>query len=60
MDYSKITSAEFEGVDHHDYPDYVDAFCVYAEIEGVPLTDEQLEQLNDSPYWYDLLIETLN
>ena len=60
MEYSKITSAEFEGVDHNDYPDYCDAFCVYAEIEGVPLTTDELIQLNDSIYCYDLLIETLN
>ena len=60
MDYSKITSAEFDGVDRCDYPDFVDAFCVYAEIDGVPLTDEQLDELNDSEEKYDILIETLN
>jgi hypothetical protein len=59
MDYSKIKSAEFEGVDHNDYPDYVDSFCVYAEIDGIKLTDNQLDELNDSDYKYDLLIQTI-
>ena len=60
MDFAKVNNVVFEGIDHTDYPDYCDAFCVYAEIEGVPLTTDELVELNDSLYWYDLLIETLN
>ena len=36
-----------EGVDKNDYPDFVDAYVSYAEENGVPLTDEQLDELND-------------
>lgn len=60
MDYSKIRNAEFEGIDMADYPDFVDAFCVYAEIEWEPLTDEELDELNSSDYRYDLLMKNLD
>jgi hypothetical protein len=60
MDFEKITNPEWEGIDHRDYPDYCDAFCTYAEIDGEPLTDEQLDELNDSDFRYELLIETMN
>jgi hypothetical protein len=41
-------SIEIDGIDSRDYPDFVDAHIVYAETQdGKPLTDEQLDQLND-------------
>ena len=41
-------SIEIDGVDSSDYPDFADAHIVYAETQdGKPLTDEQLDQLND-------------
>ena len=41
-------SIELDGVDSSDYPDFADAHIVYAETQdGKPLTDEQLDQLND-------------
>jgi hypothetical protein len=60
MDYTKITSAEFEGIDRNDYPDFVDSFCVYAEIDGTPLTQDELNELNDSDEKYEILMETMN
>jgi len=58
---AKIINPEFEGIDHKDYPDYCDAFCVYAEFEdGTPLTELELDELNDSDLRYELLIKTLN
>lgn len=59
MDYSKISNVEFEGVDHSDYPDYSDAFCVYGEIDGEIMTDEQLDEFNDSDARYEFLIDSL-
>jgi len=57
----KVINPQFEGLDHTDYPDYCDAFCVYAEFEdGTPLTETELNELNDSDYRYELLIETLH
>ena len=45
-DYSKISSVEVEDIDMNDAPDFVDAYISYAEYDGEPMTDEQLEELN--------------
>lgn len=42
-------SCVVDGIDPKDYPDFVDAFIVYAEwSDGVELTDEELDTLNDN------------
>ena len=41
-----ITNMEFDGVDHNDYPDYCDAYCVSAHYDGEQMTEEQLDELN--------------
>lgn len=46
----KYTNVKFEGIDHNDRPDYCDAFIVSAELNGIPLTDEQIEDLNDNSF----------
>ena len=44
----KVKNVEVDGVDTDDYPDFCDAFFSYAEYEdGTPLTDEELEQLEE-------------
>lgn len=61
MDYSKVDNLEFDGIDHGDYPDYCDAHIVGADYDGVPMTDEQLEELNDDrDFVYDALTDYLN
>jgi hypothetical protein len=51
LDYSKISNVELDGIDHSDYPDYCDAYIVSADYDGEPMTDEQIEELNqDSSY----------
>ncbi len=47
---SRIENMEFEGVDFSDYPDFVDAFLVSAEINGRDLTEEEIDYLNDEHY----------
>ena len=47
MDYSKLSNIEMEGIDHHDYPDYCDAFIAEADYDGRPLTEYELELLNE-------------
>jgi len=60
-DYSKITNIVFDGVNNSDYPDYSDAFIVSAEYEGEPLTESQLDMLNeDSELVYELLTNNLH
>jgi hypothetical protein len=53
-------TAEFDGVNHRDYPDYCDAYVIYAEYtDGTELTAEELEALDPSDF-YDILIEKLH
>ncbi len=60
MEKKLITNVKFEGIDHKDYPDYCDAYIVSADYNGVPMTDEQIEELaQDTDLVYDLLIEHL-
>ena len=58
LDYTKISAMEFDGIDHSDYPDYSDAYVCYAEYDGVPMTEEQLESL-DPDFVYDKLMDYL-
>ena len=58
--YNKLENIEFDGIDHDDYPDFCDAFISYAEINGKPLTDKELDLLNDdTDFVYELLMEYL-
>lgn len=60
MEKKLITNVKFEGIDHKDYPDYCDAYIVSADYNGVPMNDEQIEELaQDTDLVYDLLIEYL-
>lgn len=47
MDLTQIRNIVFEDVDYSDYPDFCDCYISYAEIDGVPLTEAELEELND-------------
>lgn len=48
IDVNKLEHIEVDGIDTRDYPDFVDAFISYAEMDGVELTDEQLDELNEN------------
>lgn len=47
IDYSKITDLDFDGIDHSDSPKYCDAYISSGSMDGIELTDDQLEFLND-------------
>ena len=51
MNLSKLTHVEIDGVSMADYPDFVDAYIVYAEDgNGNALTEDQLIAIgNDHP-----------
>jgi len=56
----KITDVVFEGIDYSDAPDFCDAYIVSAELDGVPMTEAQIEALNeDHDYVYELLMNYL-
>jgi hypothetical protein len=47
MDYKLITNIEVDGIDTADYPDFVDAFIASADYDGVEMTDDQIDTLNE-------------
>ncbi len=47
MDYKLIDNIEVDGIDTKDYPDFCDAFIASAYYNGKPMTDEQLEEINE-------------
>ena len=58
LDYSLITDVEVSGIDMSDYPDFCDAFIESASYQGRPLTEAELEELNnDSSFVYETVIE---
>jgi hypothetical protein len=57
FDYTEISNIEFGGIDHADHPDYCDAYIVSASYNGVALTEEQIEELNeDKNFVYEKLM----
>lgn len=60
MDYSKISNVRVEGIDPKDYPDFCDAYISSADYDGKPMTEEQLEEINeDGEFVYDHVINQL-
>lgn len=56
------TNIQIDGIDHKDYPDYVDAYISSAEWSdtGEVLTDAELDELSeDSDWMYELVQEYL-
>ena len=47
LDLKKVDNVEVEGIDTRDYPDFCDAFISYADYNGIEMTDDQLEALNE-------------
>lgn len=61
LDYSKISDVDIDGIDHRDAPDYVDSFICSASYDGRPMTDEEIDVLNDdSDYVYECLMNYLH
>ena len=60
MDYKKIDNIEIDGIDTKDYPDFCDAYISSADYDGVPMTDDQLDKLNeDGDYVYEHIMDYL-
>ena len=47
MIYKLIDNIELGGVDTKDYPDFCDAFIESADYDGKPMSDEQLDDINE-------------
>jgi len=47
IDYSKISEVEIDGIDFRDHPEYSDAYISAAKYNGVDMTEEEIEELNE-------------
>ena len=45
IEFSDLEAIEIDGINTWDYPDFADAFILYAEIDGKALTVKQLEEV---------------
>jgi hypothetical protein len=61
MDLTKIDNVKIEDIDFNDAPDFVDAFIASADYNGVPMTEEELDELNDNEdeFKYECLMKHL-
>lgn len=51
MDLDLISNIEFDDVFHDDHPDYCDAYILSAEYEGRPMTEDELEYINQNKFF---------
>jgi len=60
MDYNKIDNVEIDGIDTADYPDFVDAYILSADYNGVKMSTGQLDKLNeDSCFVHECIINQI-
>jgi len=60
MNYKKIDNIEIGGVDTKDYPDFSDAFIMSADYNGVSMSDDQLNEINeDTEFVYAHVINNI-
>jgi hypothetical protein len=48
IDTKKVSNVVVDNIDFKDYPDFCDAYIVSADYDGVPMTDEQIEEINQN------------
>ena len=61
MDYKKIDNIEIDGIEPKDYPDFSNAYIVSADYDGVPMTDEQLDEINDDgQFQYECIMNDIH
>ena len=56
MDLTKIDNIWVEDIDYNDAPDFVDAHIGMADYNGIPMTDAQLDEINEN---YDFVYDSL-
>jgi len=60
MNYEKIDNIEIGDLNFTDYPDFVDAFIVSADYDGVEMTHAQLDDINeDNDFVYEAVMAKL-
>jgi hypothetical protein len=48
LDTKRVTNVVVDNVDFADYPDFCDASIVSADYDGEPMTNEQIEAINEN------------
>lgn len=48
MELHRIKDIEIDNINTKDYPDFVDAYISYATYDGIELTDDELDELNEN------------
>ncbi len=60
MDLTKVDNIVIDGIDHNDAPDFVDAYISSADYDGVPMTEDELDELNeDTDFVYEKVMNHL-
>ena len=60
MEYKKIDNIKIDGIDTKDYPDFSNAFIISADYDGKPMTEKQLEKINnDGDFQYQCIMNHL-
>jgi len=61
LDLNEIDNIEVDGIDTKDYPDFCDAYISNADYKGIPMTDEQLDYLNENhgDFVYDEVMDSM-
>ena len=60
MDYKKIDNIEVDVIDSKDYPDVCDAYIVREDYDGVPMTDKQLDEINeDGDFQHECIVNDI-
>lgn len=60
MNLDQVTNVQVAGIDMRDYPYLCDSFIESATYCGKPMTDEQLDELNDdSDYVHECVMNHL-
>ena len=61
IDFRKVEVIDVDGVHDWDHPDYCDAYISEANYNGKPVTDEQLDEINDNDQFrYEAVWEYLH
>lgn len=61
LDLSEIDNIEFDDVEMDDYPDFSNAYICSADMNGIPMTEEELNDLNENNpgFCYEKLFDKL-
>jgi hypothetical protein len=57
IDIKELENVVVDNIDKADYPDFCDAYISSAEIDGIELTETELDELQEQDDYYDLVLE---